>query len=57
MDLGIKSFILSGYPHQNECELFAKYVLPRFNNVHFSSVFGRSPKLTPNTPLGTGNRK
>ena len=57
MDLGIKSFILSGYPHQNECELFAKYVLPRFNNVHFSSVFGRSPKLTPNTPLGTGIRK
>ena len=50
MDLGIKSFILSGYPHQNECELFAKYVLPRFNNVHFSSVFGRSPKLTHNTP-------
>ena len=57
MDLGIKSFILSGYPNQNECELFAKYVLPRFNNVHFSSVFGRSPKLTPNTPLGTGIRK
>ena len=57
MDLGIKSFILSGYPHQNECELFAKYVLPRFNNVHFSSAFGRSPKLTPNTPLGTGIRK
>ena len=57
MDLGIKSFILSGYPHQNECELFAKYVLPRFNNVHFSSVFGRSPKLTPNTPLGIGIRK
>ena len=57
MELGIKSFILSGYPHQNECELFAKYVLPRFNNVHFSSVFGRSPKLTPNTPLGTGIRK
>ena len=57
MDLGIKSFILSGYPHQNECEMFAKYVLPRFNNVHFSSVFGRSPKLTPNTPLGTGIRK
>jgi len=57
MDLGIKSFILSGYPHQNECELFAKYVLPRFNNVHFSKVFGRVPKLTPNTPLGTGIRK
>ena len=23
MDMGIRSFILSGYPHQRECELFA----------------------------------
>ena len=51
--MGIKSFILSGYPHQNECELFAKYVLPRFNNIHFSKVFNRVPNLHPNTPLGT----
>ena len=39
VDMGIKSFILSGYPHQNECELFAKYVLPKFNNIHFSKKF------------------
>ena len=38
VDMGIKSFILSGYPHQDECELFAKYVLPRFNNIHFSKT-------------------
>ena len=57
MDLGIKSFILSGYPHQNESEMFAKYVLPRFNNIHFSKAFNRVPELISNSPLGTGKRK
>ena len=57
MNLGIRSFILSGYPHHNECELFAKYVLPRFNNIHFSKAFNRVPKSIPNTPLGSGKRK
>lgn len=57
MDLGIKSFILSGYPHQNECEMFAKYVLPRFNNIHFSKAFNRVPELISNSPLGIGKRK
>lgn len=57
INLGIRSFILSGYPHHNECELFAKYVLPRFNNVHFSKAFNRVPKSIPNTPLGSGIRK
>ena len=28
MDLGIGAFILSGYPHREECELFARHVLP-----------------------------
>jgi alkanesulfonate monooxygenase len=27
--LGIESFILSGYPHAAECELFARHVLPQ----------------------------
>jgi alkanesulfonate monooxygenase len=57
MNIGIRSFILSGYPHHNECELFAKYVLPRFNNIHFSEAFNRVPKSIPNTPLGSGIRK
>ena len=57
MNLGIRSFILSGYPHHNECELFAKYVLPRFSNIHLSKAFNRLPKSIPNTPLGTGIRK
>ncbi len=57
VDMGINSFILSGYPHQDECELFAKYVLPRFNNIHFSKKYNRVPKSTPNSPLGNGLRK
>ena len=31
-DLGIEAFILSGYPHQEECDLFGKYVLPQLNH-------------------------
>ncbi|MEN8160909.1 MAG: hypothetical protein ABFS41_12620, partial [Myxococcota bacterium] len=27
--LGLEAFILSGYPHARECDLFARYVLPR----------------------------
>lgn len=31
-ELGIEAFILSGYPHINECDLFARYVLPDINH-------------------------
>jgi alkanesulfonate monooxygenase len=31
-DLGIDAFILSGYPHIDECDLFAKYVLPQLHH-------------------------
>jgi len=33
IDLGIEAFILSGYPHEEECELFAKYVLPELEHA------------------------
>jgi alkanesulfonate monooxygenase len=29
---GIEAFILSGYPHAQECDLFAKYVLPNLEH-------------------------
>jgi alkanesulfonate monooxygenase len=29
---GIDAFILSGYPHQAECDLFARHVLPHLNH-------------------------
>ena len=56
MEMGISSFILSGYPHQNECELFAKYVLPRLKTISLPEVYGRIPETTPLTPLGKGPR-
>jgi alkanesulfonate monooxygenase len=31
--LGIDAFILSGYPHAAECDLFARHVLPRLNHA------------------------
>jgi alkanesulfonate monooxygenase len=30
--LGIEAFILSGYPHATECDLFARHVLPRLDH-------------------------
>ena len=57
IDMGIRSFIFSGYPHLQECELFAKYVLPNIKTVSLPEVFGRLPKKTPNSPLGSGVRK
>lgn len=56
MDLGVSAFILSGYPHQNECEHFAKYVLPRFEKTHLPQLMGRVPSSTPVTPLGLASR-
>ena len=33
MQMGIRSFILSGYPHQQECEFFAQHVLPQLKTI------------------------
>jgi alkanesulfonate monooxygenase len=31
-DVGIEAFILSGYPHARECDLFARHVLPKMTH-------------------------
>jgi alkanesulfonate monooxygenase len=31
-EAGIEAFILSGYPHAAECDLFARYVLPHIDH-------------------------
>jgi alkanesulfonate monooxygenase len=31
-EVGIEAFILSGYPHINECDMFARYVLPKLEH-------------------------
>ena len=54
--MGFRSFIFSGYPHLDECELFAKYVLPELETVSLPQVYGRIPASVPATPLGAGPR-
>jgi alkanesulfonate monooxygenase len=47
MDMGIRSFIFSGYPHLDECQLFARYVLPQLETVSLPQAWGRIPADTP----------
>jgi alkanesulfonate monooxygenase len=56
MDLGMRAFILSGYPHLDECDLFARHVLPRLKTCRLNEVQGRLPKETPVTPLTSALR-
>lgn len=56
MRMGIRSFIFSGYPHLEECELFAKYVLPKLTTISLPELQNRIPKEEPDTPLGAGKR-
>lgn len=56
MEMGIRSFIFSGYPHLDECRLFAKYVLPHIETISFPQVYGRVPVTMPNTPLAGAQR-
>ncbi len=55
--MGIRSFIFSGYPHLQECELFGKLVLPYLETVSLPEEQGRTPKDIPLTPLAAGPRK
>jgi alkanesulfonate monooxygenase len=50
MDMGIRAFILSGYPHLHECDLFAKYVLPKLPTCRLNELHGRLIE-NPVTPL------
>lgn len=56
MDMGIRAFILSGYPHHDECDLFARYVLPRLDTCKLNEV-QRRRMPDPVTPLTTLPRK
>lgn len=56
LDMGIRAFILSGYPHIEESELFAKHILPRLKTCRMPVLQGRRPEGTPVTPLTTGPR-
>jgi alkanesulfonate monooxygenase SsuD/methylene tetrahydromethanopterin reductase-like flavin-dependent oxidoreductase (luciferase family) len=56
MDMGIRAFILSGYPHKPECELFARYVLPCLKTGKLNVLQNRVSDTTPRTPLGAGEQ-
>ncbi|HYF34968.1 MAG TPA: LLM class flavin-dependent oxidoreductase [Prosthecobacter sp.] len=56
MDMGMRAFILSGYPHDDECGLFAKYVLPRLPTCRLNELQGRRV-ADPVTPLTTAPRR
>lgn len=56
MDMGIRAFILSGYPHLDACDLFAKHVLPNLPTCSLNEVQGRRVK-DPVTPLTTAERR
>lgn len=38
LGMGMRALILSGYPHLEECDLFAKYVLPRLKTFRLPEV-------------------
>jgi alkanesulfonate monooxygenase len=56
LDMGIRAFILSGYPHAEECELFARHVLPRLPTCRLNEQQGRR-MANPVTPLTTAPRR
>ncbi|MFN3972405.1 MAG: LLM class flavin-dependent oxidoreductase [Gemmobacter sp.] len=55
--MGIRAFILSGYPHLDEAEHFGTRVLPQLKTVSLPHAYGRVPAGVPATPLGTGERR
>ena len=57
MDMGIRALILSGYPLRDECEHFARLVLPQIETCRLADVQGRRPSETPETPLTTRIRE
>lgn len=56
VDMGVRAFILSGYPLLEECDLFARYVLPELKTQRLADVQGRRPPEVPSTPLTHGPR-
>jgi alkanesulfonate monooxygenase len=57
MDMGIRSFIFSGYPHLDECKLFGELVMPHLETISMPIEQGRRPATTPMTPLGLAPRR
>lgn len=54
--MGMRAFILSGYPHIDECKSFGSRVLPQMKTASLPHAYGRVPAQVPATPLGVGER-
>lgn len=55
--MGIRAFILSGYPHIDECRHFGSKVLPQLKTCSLPHAYGRVPEQPPMTPLSVGERR
>ncbi|WP_412563805.1 LLM class flavin-dependent oxidoreductase [Thalassobius sp. MITS945101] len=55
--MGIRAFILSGYPHEEEAKHFGQRILPQMKTCSLPHAYGRVPASTPMTPLGAGVRR
>lgn len=55
--MGMRAFILSGYPHIDECRHFGTRVLPQMQTCSLPHEYGRVPSQPPMTPLGAGDRR
>ncbi|WP_417270721.1 LLM class flavin-dependent oxidoreductase [Celeribacter sp.] len=55
--MGMRAFILSGYPHTEEAVHFGQRVLPQMKTCSLPHEYGRVPASTPATPLGNGVRR
>ena len=55
-NMGMRAFIMSGYPHMEECRHFGEKVLPHLKTASLPHVYGRVPDTIPPTPLGAGER-
>lgn len=54
--MGMRAFILSGYPHIDECKSFGARVLPQMKTASLPHAYGRVPSKLPATPLAAGAR-
>ncbi|MDB3922260.1 LLM class flavin-dependent oxidoreductase [Paracoccaceae bacterium] len=55
--MGVRAFILSGYPHMEECEHFGTRIMPQLKTCSLPQAYGRQPSTNPLTPLGAGERR
>lgn len=54
--MGIRAFILSGYPHMDECVSFGSKIMGQLETCSLPHIYGRVPDTSPLTPLAAGER-